>query len=106
MKTKMSPNENVDGFNREPQMLTQFSHRNQTTVAPLILALHGVSSSCSRQHDGTKIPRMACNKLEIIRNLSFRLLQEELTSCYAKMSGATVKLASMASVDGIYIWRD
>ncbi len=30
------------------------------------------------------------NNVEIIRDLSFRLLQEELTPCYAKMSGATV----------------
>ncbi len=27
---------------------------------------------------------------EIIRNLSFCLLQEELTPCYAELSGATV----------------
>ena len=30
-------------------------------------------------------------KALVIRNLSFRLLQEELTPCYAKLSGATVK---------------
>ncbi len=31
-----------------------------------------------------------CNKLEIYMHLPFRLLQEELTPCYAKLSGATV----------------
>ncbi len=33
---------------------------------------------------------MACNKLDIYMDLPFRLLQEELTPCYTKMSGATV----------------
>ncbi len=33
---------------------------------------------------------LMCNKLEIYMELPFRLLQEELTPCYAKMSGATL----------------
>ncbi len=33
---------------------------------------------------------MICNKLDIYMDLPFRLLQEDLTPCYTKMSGATV----------------
>ena len=34
---------------------------------------------------------LTCNKLDIYMHLPFRLLQEDLTPCYAKMSDATVK---------------
>ncbi len=37
--------------------------------------------------------KTARDPFQIIRNLSFRLLQEELTPCYAKLSGATVDYA-------------
>ena len=33
---------------------------------------------------------MTCKKLDIYMDLPFRPLQEELTPCYTKMSGATV----------------
>ncbi len=41
--------------------------------------------------DGDKSKQEACKKLDIYMDLPFRLLQEELTPCYTKMSGATVK---------------
>ena len=55
-------------------------------------AVNALVRKCQQIHKNKSTVKdpMTCNKLDIYMDLPFRLLQEELTPCYTKMSGATV----------------
>ena len=85
------------GWPHGTQLVNSCLHQIDTTVAPLNLPQHGVSSSCSRRNEFLKISNLVHAKQfrKNVPPVCFSLppcclLQEELTPCYAKMSGATV----------------
>ncbi len=55
-------------------------------------AVNALVRKCQQIHKNKSTVKdpMTCNKLDIYMDLPFRLLQEELTPCYTKLSGATV----------------